>query len=52
VIGVGIVHGIHTVRRRKIVGIVVGWVATPTAAGLFSFGLYRVILLFGGAPGS
>ena len=42
VIGVGILHGIRTVRRRKIVEIVVGWVATPTAAGLFSFCLYRL----------
>jgi PiT family inorganic phosphate transporter len=52
VIGVGIVHGIHTVRKRRIAGIVVSWVATPTAAGLFSFGLYRVILLLGGASGA
>ena len=45
VIGVGLVHGIRTVRMRKIGEIVVGWVATPTAAGLFSFGLYRVLSL-------
>jgi PiT family inorganic phosphate transporter len=45
VIGVGILHGLRTVRTKKIVEIVVGWVATPTAAGLFSFGLYRLLLL-------
>ena len=45
VIGVGLVHGIRTVRRKKIIGIVVGWIATPTAAGLFSFGLYRLLML-------
>jgi PiT family inorganic phosphate transporter len=45
VIGVGILHGIHTVRKRKIAGIVVGWIATPTAAGLFSFGLYQLLQL-------
>jgi len=45
VIGVGLLHGIRTVRLRKIGGIVLGWVATPTAAGLFSFGLYKLLLL-------
>ena len=45
VIGVGLLHGIRTVRLRKIGGIVLGWVATPTAAGLFSFGLYKLMLL-------
>ena len=45
VIGVGILHGIRTVRMRKISEIVVGWVATPTAAGLFSYGLYRLLAL-------
>ncbi len=46
VIGVGILHGIRAVRMRKIGEIVVGWVATPTAAGLFSFGLYRLLSLW------
>jgi len=45
VVGVGLVKGVKTVRLRKITEIVVGWVATPTVAGLFSFGLYRVIQL-------
>lgn len=45
VVGVGMLHGVKTVRLRKIGGIVIGWVATPTAAGLFSFGLYRLYLL-------
>ena len=44
VIGVGIVHGLRTVRRKKIATIAIGWVATPTVAGLFSFTLYRIIL--------
>ena len=43
VLGVGILHGIRAVRMRKIAEIAVGWVATPTAAGLFSFGLYRLL---------
>jgi PiT family inorganic phosphate transporter len=44
VIGVGILQGVRTVQKRKLLGIVAGWVATPTAAGLFSFALYRVVL--------
>jgi len=45
VIGVGLVKGIRTVRGREIMKIVVGWVATPLTAGLFSFGLYKLIML-------
>jgi len=48
VIGVGIVHGLRTVRARKIAGIAVGWVATPTIAGIISFLLYKLILLIQG----
>jgi PiT family inorganic phosphate transporter len=47
VVGVGLVKGVKTVRIGKITEIVVGWVATPTVAGLFSFGLYKVIQLLG-----
>jgi len=49
IIGVGLLHGLQTVKKRKIIEIVVGWVAAPTAAGLFSFGIYRVILLVSAA---
>ncbi|MFP4136032.1 MAG: inorganic phosphate transporter [Candidatus Acetothermia bacterium] len=45
VIGVGLVKGVQTVSLGKITEIVLGWVATPTAAGLFAFGLYKAILL-------
>ncbi len=45
VIGVGLLHGVRTVRARRISGIAVGWAATPTAAGLFSYGLYRMLAL-------
>jgi len=48
VIGVGLVHGLRTVKRGKIAGIAVGWVATPTVAGVFSFLLYKVVLLIQG----
>jgi len=44
VIGVGILQGVRTVQKKKLFGIAAGWVATPTAACLFSFGLYKVLL--------
>jgi inorganic phosphate transporter, PiT family len=44
IIGVGILQGVKTVRAKKLAGIAAGWVATPTAAGLFSFVLYRLVL--------
>ena len=44
-IGVGLYHGIRTVKMRKLGEIVIGWVATPVAAGLFSFGLYKLLLV-------
>ena len=48
IIGVGILQGVKTVRAKKLAGIAAGWVATPTAAGLFSFALYRLVLVFTG----
>ncbi len=45
VVGVGLAHGIRAIERRRVAEIVGGWVATPTVAGLFSFGLYRLISL-------
>ncbi|MBE0634526.1 anion permease [Candidatus Bipolaricaulota bacterium] len=48
IIGVGILQGVTTVRTKKLAVIAAGWVATPTAAGLFSFALYRLVLAFAG----
>jgi PiT family inorganic phosphate transporter len=45
VLGVGLLHGVRAVRMQKIGGIALGWVATPTAAGLFAYGLYRALAL-------
>jgi PiT family inorganic phosphate transporter len=45
VVGVGLAHGIRAIERRRVVEILGGWIATPTVAGLFSFGLYRLISL-------
>ena len=44
VIGVGILQGVRTVRKKKLFGIAAGWVATPTAACIFSFSFYKLVL--------
>ncbi|GAB6058675.1 inorganic phosphate transporter [Desulfonatronum parangueonense] len=43
VVGVGLVGGVHTVKGRNLVRIVLAWVATPVSAGLIS--LLLVVLL-------
>ena len=45
VIGVGLVKGVRTVSRRRVLSIIIGWFATPTVAGLLAFALYRALLL-------
>jgi PiT family inorganic phosphate transporter len=45
VVGVGIVKGVRAISRRRVLEILIGWVATPTTAGLFAFGLYRLVQL-------
>lgn len=44
VVGVGLLRGIRAVGRRKIAEICVGWVATPTVAGLIAYSLCRVFI--------
>lgn len=46
VVGVGLVHGVKAIERRRVLEILGGWLATPTVAGCFSFGLYRLVSLF------
>jgi len=46
VVGVGLVRGMRAIKRRRVLEIGVGWVATPTIAGLVSFGLYKVLSFF------
>jgi len=43
VLGVGLVHGIRTISTRKTAEIAIGWVATPTGAGLFAFSIYHLV---------
>ncbi len=43
VLGVGLVHGIRTVSKRKLAEIAIGWVATPTCAALVAFCVYYVV---------
>jgi phosphate/sulfate permease len=40
-LGIGLVHGIKTVSRRKIYEVLIGWVAAPLFSGLVSFLLYK-----------
>jgi PiT family inorganic phosphate transporter len=44
VVGVGVVRGARTVSRHGLIEIIVGWIATPTVAGLVSFSLYKLLL--------
>lgn len=46
VVGVGLVQGMRAIKRRRVLEIGVGWIATPTLAGLASFGLYKVLSSF------
>lgn len=41
--GIGLAHGSKTISRRKIIEVVVGWVAVPTLAGLVSFLIYLLV---------
>jgi len=42
-LGIGLVHGIKTVSRRKIFEILIGWIATPALSGLVAFGLFSLL---------
>ena len=48
VMGVGLIHGVKTISRRKVAEIVIGWVATPLVSGATAFGFYWAILRMGG----
>ena len=45
VLGVGIVKGINTVRRRMLVNILIGWFFTPAISCFFSVALFFVVNL-------
>jgi PiT family inorganic phosphate transporter len=45
VVGVGLVRGMRAIKRRRIAEIGIGWVATPTIAGLFSYTIYHLLSL-------
>jgi PiT family inorganic phosphate transporter len=48
VVGVGLVKGVRAISKRTIFTILIGWVLTPTLAGLFSYSLYSLIRLLRG----
>lgn len=43
-LGIGLVHGIRTVSRRKILQVLIGWVAAPALSGLAAWGAYLLVL--------
>lgn len=45
VVGVGLVRGSRLIKKRRITEIVIGWVATPTLAGVFAYAVYKLISL-------
>lgn len=48
VVGIGLVKGVRAVNFRQVLVIVVGWVLTPTAAGVLGFVLWLIVRgLFG-----
>jgi len=42
-LGVGLVHGIKTVSRRRISEVLIGWVAVPALSGLVTYLLFGLI---------
>jgi phosphate/sulfate permease len=42
-LGIGLAHGVKTVSRRKILVVLVGWVAAPICSGAVAYLLYLVL---------
>jgi len=42
-LGIGMVHGIKTVSKRKIAEVVIGWIAVPSMSGVVSFLFYSLL---------
>ncbi len=42
-LGIGLVHGIKTVKRQKIIEVLVGWVAAPTLSGIVAYGFFKIL---------
>ncbi|MCK4413599.1 MAG: anion permease [Candidatus Eisenbacteria sp.] len=47
VLGVGVFHGIRTISRRRLLAVGIGWLLTPTIAGVLSFLLYTLLTALG-----
>jgi phosphate/sulfate permease len=46
--GVGLVKGAKTVRKRTLIEIAVGWVATPLSCGFIAYLMMRIYLALSG----
>jgi inorganic phosphate transporter, PiT family len=50
VIGIGLLKGSRTVKKRTLIGIGIGWVSTPVASSIIAYVLMRLYIAFyGGA---
>ncbi|MEA3476449.1 MAG: inorganic phosphate transporter [Candidatus Cloacimonadota bacterium] len=43
VLGIGILKGIRTIRKKTLRNILLGWIATPVIAAIVSFGIFKII---------
>ena len=43
ILGVGVVKGISTVKRRTLLNILIGWFLTPVVAGFISLSLFFIV---------
>lgn len=43
VLGIGILKGIRTIRKKTLRNILLGWMATPVIAAIVSFGIFKII---------
>jgi len=43
VLGIGLLHGLHTVSSRTLAWVVLGWLCTPAASGMLGWWIWRVL---------
>jgi inorganic phosphate transporter, PiT family len=49
VVGIGIVKGSKTVKKRTLIEIGIGWVSTPISSGIIAYAMMRIYIAFSGA---
>ncbi len=48
VIGVGLVKGTKTLRKRTLIEIAIGWISTPLSSGAVAYLMMRIYIAFSG----